>query len=286
MTSAYCPSHVTCFFRPEDSDNILQKGSRGVGIRLKAGTTLYMDEIQGNTKIIINGKEDPASITKHVLEHMAPDRRFEVNVECGLPPGQGFGMSASGAIAAALCISEITGKSTAEAFEAAHIADAVCGGGLGDVAGLMHNGDVPVRIKAGMPPLGSVTDNGISFERLTVVILGQKMETAGVLGDPVKLEKICSAGDVAMGEYLSNASKDALFKISARFSLDTGIRSAKVSEAIRKLENNGIRSSMCMLGNSIFADAAEEDVVEVIGDSGKIFYSQSTNEPARIIRKE
>ncbi|MDR0309329.1 MAG: pantothenate kinase, partial [Candidatus Methanoplasma sp.] len=100
MTSAFCPSHTTCFFRPVHSDNILKKGSRGVGIRLGAGTTVHMYERTGSTKITIGGKADDARITRHVLEHMAPDRSFETDVECGLPLGQGFGMSASGAVAA------------------------------------------------------------------------------------------------------------------------------------------------------------------------------------------
>jgi pantoate kinase len=285
MTSAYCPAHITCFFRPVPSDNILQKGSRGVGIRLASGTTLHMDEIRGKTKVTINGKEEGARITKYVLEHMAPGRSFDVNVESVLPSAQGFGMSASGAVAAALCVSEITGKSIKEAFEAAHTADAVCGGGLGDVAGLMHEGDVPVRVKAGMPPFGNVIDHGISFKKLTMIVLGQKLHTAGVLGNNDKVQRICHAGDAAMESYLGNASKDSLFKISDTFSADADIRGPKVSEAMLKLKENGTRSSMCMLGNSIFTDAAEEEIRCIIGENVRIFSSSSTGAPARIIRK-
>jgi len=284
MISAYCPAHITCFFRPVHSVNVLEKGSKGVGVRLGAGSIVHMEEILGRTKVTIDGKTDDAKITRYVLEHMAPYRRFDVSVECGLPAGQGFGMSASGAIAAALCVSEITGKSRAEAFQAAHTAEVICGGGLGDVAGLMHEADVPIRTGAGLPPFGHVIDRGITFEKMTMVVLGQKLSTAGVLGDDLQVKKICAAGDAAMEEFLGNAGKDSLFSISNRFSSEAEIRGPEVADTIKKLEMNGIRSSMCMLGNSIFTDAPEDDVAEII-DGGKIFRVRSTPEPARIIRK-
>ena len=285
MTSAFCPAHITCFFRPVITDSILKSGSRGVGIRLTAGTTVHIDEIRGNTKVFINGKADGAKITRHVLEHMAQDRCFEVDVESSLPLGQGFGMSAAGAVAAALCLAEITGKSRDEAFEAAHTAEVVCGGGLGDVAGLMHEGDVPRRVKEGLPPFGRVVGQNISFERMTLVVLGQKLSTAGVLGDNSKLKRICEAGDAAMDDFPDHATKELLFKISNRFSSEAGVRGPEVTEAMKILSENGIRSSMCMLGNSIFTDASYEEVRAVLGDDKIIFSASSTDKPASVIRK-
>jgi len=287
MTSAYCPAHITCFFSPSPLDNIIKTGSVGVGIRLKAGTVVHLDEIRGSTKVIIDGKEDEAKITRHVLEHMALGRNFEVNVECGLPPGQGFGMSASGAVATALCLAEIQGKSRTKAFEAAHIADIVCGGGLGDVAGLMCDADVPVRARAGFPPFGEVNSAGISFDNLTVVVLGEKLSTAEVLGNSESVKKICVAGEKAMNEFAAKGAADKkglMFNLSNKFSSEAGVRGQAVNEAIKKLEKNGIRSAMCMLGNSIFTDGNKEEVSRILG-TGKVFSSSSTNEPARIIQK-
>lgn len=285
MTSAFCPAHITCFFRPIISGSIPERGSMGVGVRLGAGTTVHLYEIIGRTKIAIDGKADDAKITRHVLEHMAPGRSFEASIECGLPPGQGFGMSASGAIAAALCVSEIVGKSRTEAFEAAHTAEVVCGGGLGDVAGLMHEADVPIRTAAGLPPFGHVTDRGTVFEKMALVVLGQKLSTAGILGNDDDMRRICAAGDTAMERFLKDPAKDALFQTSNAFSLEAGIRGPKVADAMRVLEKNGIRSAMCMLGNSIFTDVPEQEVRAVLGDRGEVFSASSTSEAARLIRK-
>jgi pantoate kinase len=285
MTSAFCPAHITCFFSPVLSGNVLEKGSRGAGIRLRRGTTVHLDEIRGSTKVRIDGKTADARVTRHVLGHMAPDRSFDAVVECGLPVGQGFGMSASGAVAVALCLSEVTGKSRKEAFKAAHTAEVICGGGLGDVAGLMHEGDVPIRATAGMPPFGSVTDRGITFERITLIVLGRKLSTAGVLGDAERMKRICGAGDAAVDGFSERGTKDLLFELSGRFSSETGIMGPAVADAVKTMEKNGIRASMCMLGNSVFTDATEEEVRDAIGDRGRIFLTSSTGEPARIIRK-
>jgi pantoate kinase len=255
-----------------------------VGIRLKEGTTVHINEIQGTTKISINERSEDARITRHVLESMAPGRSFEVNIECGLPPGQGFGMSASGAIAVALCVSEIIGKSRMEAFEAAHSSEVICGGGLGDVAGLMHEFSVPVRIKAGMPPFGSVIDGKISFEKMTLIVLEDRLSTAEILGDESRVKKICNAGDVAMGTFEKNGGKEQLFGISRRFSYEAGVMGSKVADTMKELDEIGSRSLMCMLGNSIFTDLSENDAREILGEE-KVYATASTSEPAKIIRK-
>jgi len=287
MTSAYCPAHITCFFSPAPSESVIRTGSVGIGIRLKAGTIVHVEETIGRTKVVIDGKEDAAKITRHVLGQMALGRNFEVNVECGLPIGQGFGMSASSAVATALCVAEILGKSRTRAFEAAHVADVVCGGGLGDVAGLMCDADVPIRVKAGFPPLGEVKGAGFSFDDLTIAVLGEKLSTAAVLGNSDSFKKICAAGEKAMIDHTAKEAADkkgSIFSVSNIFSSDAGVRGPAVNDAIQKLERNGVRSAMCMLGNSIFTDADKEEVTKILS-AEKIFSTSSTNEPARIIQK-
>ena len=285
MISAFCPAHITCFFRPVRSQDIMRTGSRGAGIRLSLGTTVHMDETSGRTRVVINGKDNSADVTRHVLEHMAPDRGFDVGVTCDLPMGQGFGMSASGAIAAALCAAEITGKSRDEAFAAAHAAEVMCGGGLGDAAGLMSEADVPIRVREGMPPFGDITDAGFSFGDMTLAVMGRKMNTADVLGDGSKLEIISAAGDIAIRSFLAEMTKESLFKVSGRFSSETGLRAAAVSGAIEILDGNGISSAMCMLGNSIFINASKKEVEGILDGRAHLYGTASTAEPARIIRR-
>ncbi len=284
MTSAFSPAHITCFFRPVGSDDILSKGSRGAGIRLSKGTTVHISEISGRTKVTLNGHSQKAPITEHVLRNMSPDRNFDVTVECDLPLGQGFGMSASGAVAAALCLSEMTGKSRQDAFEAAHRAEVECGGGLGDVAGIMCDCHQPIRIREGIPPAGSIIDGGIAFESLSLVIIGDELRTSSVLNDPGTVSRICEAGDRAMFDYLSDTTRNSLFRISNRFSKESGVISDDIESMTFKLGAEGIRSSMCMLGNSIFSDSPSDVIEDIIGDP-LIIGTSSTDVPAQIIRK-
>lgn len=284
MISAFCPGHITCFFRPVYNEDILKRGSKGAGIRTSAGTIVGMEEISGRTRIYLNSKESDAKITRRVLEKIAPGRNFEISAECQLPMGQGFGMSASGAIAAGLCAAAIADRDRQDAFTAAHIAEIECGGGLGDVAALMHGGDVPIRLKEGIPPYGSVTDPGIVFDELTIVVLGPKLSTADVLSDKIRTQRICEAGDQAVSAFQKDASKDGLFSISDIFSKGSGVMGDQVQNVIAKLWDNGIRASMCMLGNSIFTDSPKKDVVDVLGDVD-VIETSSTNRLPDIIRK-
>ncbi|MDR3206044.1 MAG: pantothenate kinase [Candidatus Methanoplasma sp.] len=284
MTSAYCPAHITCFFRPVHSSDVLSKGSEGAGIRLKAGTLVHAEETHGRTRVFIDGVESEAKITKLALGYAAPGRNFEIHAVNDLPTGQGFGMSAAGAVAAALCAAESEGGTREEAFRAAHAADIVGGGGLGDVSGILCEHHQPTRIKAGLPPIGRAVDSGAEFPVLTVAVLGSKMSTAEVLGN----KDICSAleaeGAAALAEYKRGMSVDSLFRTSNAFSKASGVETAEASEAIRRLNAAGIRAAMCMLGNSIFTDAPMDAVKDVLGE---VFAREtsSTADPAAIIRK-
>lgn len=285
MISAFCPGHISCIFRPADNVNILKKGSRGVGIRTSAGTIVEMNEILGSTKVFINGKESEARITRHTIEHMAPDRNFEVYVECQLPTGQGFGMSASGALCVALCVAEVVGKERQEAYEAAHIADISCDGGLGDVAALTYEGDVPIRVKEGIPPFGILKDPGFRFDELNLVIFGPKLSTASVLSDPSRVDVIRSSGDKAIDSFLREPTKENLFLESVTFAKNTELMVHSVHDVIAKLQKNGMRASMCMLGNSIFTDSPKDEITDVLGNDIEMYSLSSTNESPKIIRK-
>jgi Predicted archaeal kinase (sugar kinase superfamily) len=285
MIKAYCPSHITCFFRPVESPNILSKGSLGAGIRLESGTILDIDEKAGNTRIFINGEETEANITRSILEKMIPDRGFEVNIEIELPLGQGFGMSASGAVAMVLCAADIVGVDRHTAFVNAHIADIEGGGGLGDVAALMKEAHQPVRVRAGMPPDGEVIDTKMTFDKLTLAVLGPKLKTSSVLSDKECLRSLIAAGDYAMSDFLNDVSKEHLFSLSNRFSSSTGVEQKEVSQAMDRLRSREINVAMCMLGNSIFSEASEEEVKEILGEDIWTLSVRSTDRRADIIQK-
>ncbi|MDO5853394.1 MAG: pantothenate kinase [Thermoplasmata archaeon] len=266
MIGAFCPGHVSCIFQPVSSYDVMSTGSRGVGIRLSIGARATVEERDdGAVNIWLDGVQSIAHITRKAAEDLAPGRGFDIRIENALPVSQGFGMSAAGAIAASLCIAEITGQSRTRAFAAAHAAEVMGGGGLGDVSAIVAGRDVPIRTVAGFPPHGTVVNAGFRFPRLTLVVLGQQLETDSVLGDSRRLAAIREASAAAMDDFEASPTYQNLFEASNRFSSESGLESPAIRRVIESLNAKGFNAGMCMLGNSVFTDAPEEAVWALLG---------------------
>ncbi len=282
MPTAFCPGHITCFFSPGEVTDIPHTGSRGVGIRTTLGTKVTLTEVSGNRiAAYMDGKEASCPITCAAVRELLPDRGLEVVIENDLPVSQGFGMSASGAVAAALCAASVAGLPEQRAWEAAHKADIRGGGGLGDVSALYCTADVPVRGEQGLPPAGIVVSSRVRFPVLTLAVVGGSVSTGNVLSDPGRRERIASAGRSALESFAG--TKDSLFEQSRIFSRAAGIESSEVSGAMKLLDRGRHRAGMCMLGNSIFTDAPYLMVKDAFPDA-EVFAAMSTAEPARLIR--
>ena len=267
MIKAFCPGHITGFFAPVITDDALTTGSIGAGIRLSKGVTVTIEGRASNrkTRITMDGEDrTDAKITEHVVNALGPDKTFDITIENELPLSQGMGMSAAGAIALGLCITMLKGMNEEEAYKAAHIAEVVNGGGLGDVAGIL-GGKQTIRLKAGMPPYGRTVDTGLDI-KLSVVVLGPELETGNVLSDRGAMKKITASGTECVNRYVSGPSEKLFYELSSQFSKNIGLESKKVKRALSVLRENGHMASMCMLGNSIFTNADEDQVCEVLGD--------------------
>lgn len=286
MITAYCPGHVTCFYQPVDSNDLMRKGSRGAGIRLSLGSTVTLEECRGERiNIRLNGKRSTAPITRDVVRELIPTGGLNVDVKTDLPISQGFGMSAAGAIAAGLCACEYKGLPLEKAYSVAHLIEVMSGGGLGDVAALKCLGHQPIREKPGL--IGdNVRDSGIAFENITLAIIGKKIPTSIIIHSSNLSEKISSAGQGCVDEYVQNPSKDALFRIANRFSAQIGLESEPMRAAMRELSKNEISSLMCMLGNTMLIDAPIDRVREILGKKVELISCSSSAESARIIQKE
>lgn len=263
MTKAFCPGHITCFFHPVRTDDVLTTGSRGAGIRLSKGAYVTLEERSDRrVEITMDGSPSEAKITRKVLELIRPDEGFDVTIENELPVSQGFGMSAAGAIAVALAA---LGEYSDDCYRYAHMAEVTQGGGLGDVTALMCHGHQPVRVRPGLPPNGLIEDTGIRFDNLTLAVFGGKLETGSVINDP----KVCSlmedVGRRSVDSHLAEPTVDGLFTRSREFSRTIGIESAVVGAALDVLEPYG-HAAMCMLGNSVFTDVPQDEVSDLFGD--------------------
>lgn len=266
MMTAFCPGHVSCVFQPMTSFDAMSAGSRGIGIRLSKGCTASVEpRDDGIVNIYLDGVRSVAHITRMTVEKLAPGKGFDIRIVNDLPVSQGFGMSAAGAVSAGLCVAELAGLSRSDAFMAAHAAEVMGGGGLGDVAAIVAGSDIPVRTVPGIPPFGKVVNAGFRMEKLTLGVIGGELKTESVLGDPVALKRVRDAAIGCMDMFLQDPSQDMLFEASNRFSSESGLESPAIERAIRRLRDSGYRAGMCMLGNSIFTDAPESELRSMLG---------------------
>lgn len=286
MTSAFCPGHVSCVFQPMTSFDAMSAGSRGIGIRLDKGARADVEpRDDGVVNIYIDGVQSVAHITRMVAERLAPGQGFDIRISNELPVSQGFGMSAAGALASGLCIADLAGRTRTDAFMAAHGAEVMGGGGLGDVAAIVAGGDVPVRTVPGIPPFGRVENADFRIDRLTLAVIGGEMRTESVLGNPEAVKRIRDAAVHAMDSFMANPTYGNLFAVSNEFSAGSGLETPAIRRGMEKLKSRGRNAGMCMLGNSIFTDATEEEVWAVFGRGHVHTYRCSSSRRELVIRR-
>ncbi len=259
-------------------------GSRGVGIKLSKGATVTLEErTDGKIVTVMDGKEADCRITRMAVREIDPERGFDVVIDNDLPVGQGFGMSAAGSVAAALCACEFNGKGLQEAFEAAHRSEIMGGGGYGDVSGITGRSHFPVRSVAGLPPYGKVIDSGLRME-LSVAILGGPLDTGDTLADEKISARIQEMGSRFVTDFITLPSVDSLFNYSKEFSRSIGIETPEITSSLEELRKEG-NAGMCMLGHSIFTDLSPDRTKEILGDGVEVIGCRSTDSMPLIIRK-
>ena len=113
-----CGAHITLIFTIEDSNlDPLEQGSRGAGLCLDDGVEAIAKGEEGGGSLAVrflDGDHDSA-MYEEVLKALTDDIGragevdWELSIRMALPPSQGFGMSASGAIAAAISFQRAIG---------------------------------------------------------------------------------------------------------------------------------------------------------------------------------
>lgn len=263
---AYSPGHVTCFFSPVESEDLLRKGSIGTGIRLDRGSEVEITPIVGKEDIVtVNGEPRDAIISSSVMRYfLRGDNHYSLRIINDFPVGQGFGTSASSAVAVGLCCCAMTEMPLSKAYGVAHLAEVSFRGGLGDVAGIRCEGSQPIRKKPGMVDKDGARDTGIKFKKLTAAVLGDPISTPDILNDDKRMSRLAEAGNRAMDEFAEDMTKESLFRIANEFSKDACLETPEVTEALNLLHRDGINAMMCMIGNSIIAEASLEQVRAIL----------------------
>ena len=246
-------------------------GSTGAGVNLQHGvTTLVRVSPASRTKLEIsfNGKPLPRPVVSQevVAEHLESSSeilRVTVFHRSVLPMGCGYGTSGAGALSLSLALNEALGSnlSHVEAAQIAHRAEVKRRTGLGTVTSAFYGGLV-IRTRPGAPGFAQVKKIVPSSSMRVVSGAFGPISTARVLSNTGLRKRInlCSKGLVSL--QVKGPETDTFVRLSLRFAGCLGLISPRLREAISRLQRRRIKSSMMMIGESLFTVVRKELVPE------------------------
>jgi pantoate kinase len=283
--TAFAPGHISGFFEPVYNKDIEKTGSRGAGININLGAISDVSIKHSKKQIFefyINNKKLDFPVIYLALKNILGEQPVHVIVKThlDLPLGQGFGMSAASAVSATYALAKIINVSNAEALKASHFAEVQLKTGLGDVIACCFGG-IEIRRQPGIPPWG-VIEHIPGIYDLVLCIVDRKMDTKKILLDSERMKKVVNCGRICTLKLLRSPTVENLFTISQYFTKKTNLASERVIQAIEAASEFGM-SSMCMLGNSIFAMGQTDKLCKKLKSYGKVFICTIDKHGARIV---
>jgi len=249
---AFCPGHISGYFRKISGDTIASTGSIGAGIVISEGVTSTVKQ-SDRPSISIQQKSSMGTsfeiascspVLTSVMEQM--EVTASVITECTLPIGAGFGLSAAALLATLTALNQVfdRGMNPDEIAQCAHAAEVTHRTGLGDVAACQGGGWV---IRSGPGIHGRIERRFDMPEPLYAISFGP-ISTPAVLGSPALMEQVSSAFPKTMPKNCED-----LFLLSRQFSKKSGLVTRQVKAITRLCDAAGVPSGMTMLGNGVFA---------------------------------
>ncbi len=247
----------------------MRVGSTGAGVNIEPGvTTSVFVKKASKPKILIrlNGRalRNPIVSWKVVHEYLALVGRswsIQIDHNCTLPVGAGYGTSGGGAASLSLALNEAlqTNLSRESALAIAHIADASARAGLGTVASVSEGGFV-VRMKPGAPGLGVVRSFTVSGSARVVSGSFGPISTKRVLSSIILTRRVNACSKGLVGRLIRKPDEKNFVRLSRRFAECLGLASSRLQRVLASADRLGVAASMMMLGEGIFCISRKDAV--------------------------
>lgn len=280
-TSVFIPAHISGFFEPFIDEDPLKSGSRGAGINLNLGvkTTVYIEEsYQQHIETYIDNNKTKSSLIEYCVKKLIEDKKIHIIVEnnLDLPIAHGFGMSSASVLGTSLSIAKLLDIDPMIALSIAHITEIKHRTGLGDVNACYHGG-IEIREKPGIP--GIIRKIPGRYE-IVLCILPGELETSYILNDESKMKIIKRQGKICTDALLRKPSIENFFSLSLSFARETKLITKEIEKIVEEAWKYGM-SSMCMLGNSIFAIGETIKLREIFDTYGETIICEVYDEKIR-----
>ena len=280
--TAFCPGHISGYFRRIEGETPATTGSIGAGIVISEGvtakatpaesTTVTVQQRNGRNLSLDTGFGSP--LLADVMEQL--EVTPSITTECLLPIGAGFGLSAAALLATLTAVNRLydLGMDREEIAQHAHRAEVEHRTGLGDVAACQDGGRV-TRYGAGIH--GRIERSFDMPEPVYAMSFGP-VYTPSVLSSPEQMERVSSAfPETTPGNVMD------FFRLSRGFAEQSGLMTGEVHEVIRICDAAGVPSAMTMLGNGVFAYGRK--ACDVLLPFGPVYEFYVADAGARIIEE-
>ncbi len=298
--TAFCPAHVTGFFKAHFDENqgVPEKfGSMGAGFSIKKGVT---------TKVIISAKNnqhskfrislkgfqsDKTDVSEFVLKEFLKlgnfeDIFFDIEHRISIPVGYGLGSSGAVALSLSYALDQVleVKLDKIEIGKIAHIAEIHCKTGLGDVLASYHGG-FEIRVKPGAPGIGKVEK--IDVDNISIIMICfSPISTNKFIQE--HLSKINGLGGKMVNKLLESKDYDNFQDMSLEFAKYINVMTPRMQKLIEELSLNGIKSGIAIFGETVFTmipKISKNKVLDIFKKypEGKIIISQLDVQGARVL---
>ena len=262
VAAAFAPGHVTGLFSPDlRARDPRGRGSVGAGLVLELGVHATVRWRPVGRRPSVRVRADtrrPLPISADVARRLLGDRpgELEVTLRHELPIGQGFGMSASGALATGLAVAAALGSDRQHAIETAHLAELFGGGGLGGVAAILGGG-MELRDRPGVPPYGHVRHAAFR-PSILLAIVGPPLPSPPLLRSEEFLDRVRAAAGAGLPRIRLHPDGRTLMAEAEGFTDALGLASPSVRRRVAEIRATGASAAQLMFGNGVVAIAHSE----------------------------
>lgn len=298
--TAFCPAHVTGFFKAhlDDNQNNLENlGSMGAGFSIKQGVTTRVKietrtDQKSNFEITSDGyQSDKTDVSEYVLNEFLrlgefSTKFFKIEHDVSIPVGYGLGSSSAVALSLSFALDQAlkTKLDKTTIGQIAHNAEVNCKTGLGDVLASFHGG-FEIRVKAGAPGIGHVEK--ITTDKISVIMICfSPISTNKFIKE--RLSQINGLGGKMVNRLLESKDYEHFQDMSLEFAKYVDVMTPRMQKLVNELSENGIKCGIALFGETIFSmipQEKENEVLEIIQkySDGIIIKSELDNDGARVL---